>query len=169
MTTRRCLPWPNSCPKTPAADVAAITDDVRAIWDDMIDTMDATCPAMVWPLSRSACRCGWRLWIARTRADRRSGWRTRKSCMPAFNCASMRKPRQPAGRVGSHCPTKGGYSAFPECGWRAGIPRFRRSLGGDVGAASDRPSGRKDVFRPPLAVETKDMLIAKAEKQRRAK
>jgi peptide deformylase len=27
--------------RTPAADVAAITDEVRAIWSDMIDTMDA--------------------------------------------------------------------------------------------------------------------------------
>jgi peptide deformylase len=41
MTTRRCLPWPDHCLKKPAADVAAITDDVRAIWADMIDTMDA--------------------------------------------------------------------------------------------------------------------------------
>lgn len=41
MTTRRCLPWPDPRLKKPAADVAAITDDVRAIWADMIDTMDA--------------------------------------------------------------------------------------------------------------------------------
>jgi folate-dependent phosphoribosylglycinamide formyltransferase PurN len=38
------------------------------------------------------------------------------------------------------------------CGRGSG---FRRSLG-DVGAASDRPSGREDVFRPPLAVEAED-------------
>lgn len=41
MTVRRCLPWPTPCLKTPAADVAAVTDDIRAIWTDMIDTMDA--------------------------------------------------------------------------------------------------------------------------------
>ena len=41
MTVRRCLPWPNPVLRTPAADVAAITDDVRAIWADMIDTMEA--------------------------------------------------------------------------------------------------------------------------------
>ncbi len=41
MTVRRCLPWPNACLKTPAADVAAITDEMRAIWADMVDTMDA--------------------------------------------------------------------------------------------------------------------------------
>jgi peptide deformylase len=41
MTVRRCLPWPDPILRKPAADVAAITDEVRAIWADMIDTMDA--------------------------------------------------------------------------------------------------------------------------------
>jgi peptide deformylase len=41
MTVRRCLPWPHALLRAPAANVAAITDEVRAIWADMIDTMDA--------------------------------------------------------------------------------------------------------------------------------
>lgn len=41
MTVRRCLPWPNTCLKTPAADVSEITDEVRAIWADMVETMEA--------------------------------------------------------------------------------------------------------------------------------
>ncbi|MCU0826694.1 MAG: peptide deformylase [Tabrizicola sp.] len=41
MTVRRCLPWPHPCLRQHAADVSAITDEVRAIWADMIDTMDA--------------------------------------------------------------------------------------------------------------------------------
>ena len=41
MTARRCVPWPDPCLRKPAADVAAITDEVRAIWADMIDTMEA--------------------------------------------------------------------------------------------------------------------------------
>ena len=41
MTVRRCLPWPSAVLRTAAADVAAITDEVRALWADMIDTMDA--------------------------------------------------------------------------------------------------------------------------------
>lgn len=36
-----CVPWPNACLRTPAKDVAEITDEIRAIWDDMIDTMEA--------------------------------------------------------------------------------------------------------------------------------
>ncbi|MGJ8603320.1 MAG: peptide deformylase [Marivita sp.] len=41
MTVRRCLPWPSQCLRSVAAPVDAITDEVRAIWDDMIDTMEA--------------------------------------------------------------------------------------------------------------------------------
>lgn len=41
MTTRRCIPWPDARLRTRAADVPAITDDIRAIWTDMIDTMEA--------------------------------------------------------------------------------------------------------------------------------
>lgn len=41
MTVRLCLPYPNACLKTPATDVAEVTDEVRRIWADMVDTMDA--------------------------------------------------------------------------------------------------------------------------------
>lgn len=41
MTSRPCIPWPAQVLRQPAADVAAITDEVRAIWADMVDTMDA--------------------------------------------------------------------------------------------------------------------------------
>lgn len=41
MTVRPCLPWPQSVLKTKAADVDAITDEIRAIWADMVDTMEA--------------------------------------------------------------------------------------------------------------------------------
>ncbi|WP_212523744.1 peptide deformylase [Actibacterium sp. MT2.3-13A] len=38
---RPFLPWPDPRLKTPAAPVAAITDEIRALWDDMVETMDA--------------------------------------------------------------------------------------------------------------------------------
>ncbi|MES2145463.1 MAG: peptide deformylase [Pseudomonadota bacterium] len=41
MAVRRCLPWPHPVLKTAAADVDTITDEVRRLWADMIDTMDA--------------------------------------------------------------------------------------------------------------------------------
>ncbi|MBD3763384.1 MAG: peptide deformylase [Rhodobacterales bacterium] len=41
MTVRPFLPWPHPLLRTPAAPVAAITDEIRAIWEDMVDTMEA--------------------------------------------------------------------------------------------------------------------------------
>jgi len=41
MTARLCLPWPDKRLRTVATPVAEITDEVRAIWNDMIDTMEA--------------------------------------------------------------------------------------------------------------------------------
>jgi peptide deformylase len=35
------LPWPDKRLRTRAEPVAEITDDIRAIWDDMVETMDA--------------------------------------------------------------------------------------------------------------------------------
>ena len=42
MTVRRCIPWPDKRLRTQAAPVEAITDEIAAHWDDMIDTMEAT-------------------------------------------------------------------------------------------------------------------------------
>jgi peptide deformylase len=41
MAPREILRWPDKRLKTRAEDVAEITDEVRAIWADMIDTMEA--------------------------------------------------------------------------------------------------------------------------------
>ncbi|MBJ2150387.1 peptide deformylase [Paracoccus sp. IB05] len=41
MAVRVCVPYPHPVLKAPAADVAEITDEVRAIWRDMVDTMEA--------------------------------------------------------------------------------------------------------------------------------
>ena len=41
MTARRCIPWPDKRLQTAAEPVAEITDAVRAIWADMVDTMEA--------------------------------------------------------------------------------------------------------------------------------
>ncbi|MCR9156403.1 MAG: peptide deformylase [Rhodobacteraceae bacterium] len=41
MTVRHCVPWPNACLRTSADPVEEITDEIRAIWQDMIDTMEA--------------------------------------------------------------------------------------------------------------------------------
>lgn len=41
MTVRACLRWPDKRLRTAAEPVPAITETVRMIWDDMVDTMEA--------------------------------------------------------------------------------------------------------------------------------
>ncbi len=41
MAVRHCLPWPDKRLRSPATSVTEITDEIRAIWADMIDTMEA--------------------------------------------------------------------------------------------------------------------------------
>ncbi|MCR9146941.1 MAG: peptide deformylase [Rhodobacteraceae bacterium] len=41
MAVRPCLRWPDGRLRTQAEDVAGITDEIRATWADMIDTMEA--------------------------------------------------------------------------------------------------------------------------------
>ncbi|OED48421.1 peptide deformylase [Leisingera sp. S232] len=41
MTVRTCLPWPDKRLRSKAEEVTEITDEIREIWKDMVDTMDA--------------------------------------------------------------------------------------------------------------------------------
>lgn len=41
MTARLCIPWPDKRLRTKASPVEAMTDEIRAIWSDMVDTMEA--------------------------------------------------------------------------------------------------------------------------------
>lgn len=41
MTARPCLLYPHSCLTTAARPLESISDEVRSIWADMVDTMDA--------------------------------------------------------------------------------------------------------------------------------
>jgi len=41
VTVRPILRWPDRRLRQAAADVAEVTDEIRAIWTDMVDTMDA--------------------------------------------------------------------------------------------------------------------------------
>lgn len=41
MSPRRCIPWPDPRLRTAAADVHEVTEEIRSIWADMIDTMEA--------------------------------------------------------------------------------------------------------------------------------
>jgi peptide deformylase len=40
MAVRRCIPWPDPRLRQKAAPVSKITEDIRAVWRDMVDTME---------------------------------------------------------------------------------------------------------------------------------
>lgn len=40
MTARACLPYPHPILRQAAADISEITDDIRTLWADMVDTME---------------------------------------------------------------------------------------------------------------------------------
>ncbi len=41
MSVRKCISWPDKRLRTVAAEVDEITDEVRQVWKDLIDTMEA--------------------------------------------------------------------------------------------------------------------------------
>lgn len=41
MSVRKCIPWPDKRLRTKADNVSEINDEVRAVWADLIDTMEA--------------------------------------------------------------------------------------------------------------------------------
>lgn len=41
MTACVCLPWPDARLRKKATEVAEVTDEIRVLWEDMIETMDA--------------------------------------------------------------------------------------------------------------------------------
>lgn len=41
MTVRPFVPWPDKRLRTAAAPVEVITDEIHALWADMVETMDA--------------------------------------------------------------------------------------------------------------------------------
>ena len=41
MSIRKCIPWPDKRLRTAVPEITEITDEIRTIWQDMIDTMDA--------------------------------------------------------------------------------------------------------------------------------
>jgi peptide deformylase len=42
MTLRRYVAWPDKRLRSPAAPIEAVTDEIRTLWDDMIETIDAS-------------------------------------------------------------------------------------------------------------------------------
>jgi peptide deformylase len=68
MSVRKCIQWPDKRLRRKAADVSEITDDVRAVWTDLIDTMEAL-PGV----GMGACQSGVMLRLAVVDASKERG------------------------------------------------------------------------------------------------
>ena len=66
MTGRPFLPWPNKRLRTAAAPVDASTDEIRAIWADMVETMEAM-PGI--GLAAPQVALPWRMFVAHVPVD----------------------------------------------------------------------------------------------------
>ena len=48
MTVRTCIPWPDKRLRSKAEEVVEVTENVRAVWTDLIDTMEAMPGVGMW-------------------------------------------------------------------------------------------------------------------------
>ena len=166
MTARTCLRWPHPTLRQAAAEVPEITDSVRAVWRDMIDTMEAM-PGV----GLAAVQIGVPLRLAVVDASEARG---QAVCManPEVLFAS--------GQTRAHdeaSPNLPGVSAVIERP-RAVTVRFLNNAGlfevrefvllwaTSVQHQIDHLAGK--MFFDHLSPLKRKMLIAKAEKQRRA-
>jgi len=164
VTVRRCLPWPDRRLRMPAAPVEAISDEVRAIWDDMIDTMEAM-PGV----GLAAPQIGVMLRLAVVDASAERGQAVRMANPEILHASAQMRSHEEAS------PNLPGVSAVIERP-RAGTVRF---LGAD-GAVEERDfvglwatsvqhqidhlAGR--MYFDRLSRARRDMLLRKARKVR---
>lgn len=89
MTARPILRWPHKVLRTKAVPVDAITDEIRALWRDMIDTMEAM-PGV----GLAAPQVGVRLRVCVVDASDDRGWAV-KMANPEVIAASEEMNRHP--------------------------------------------------------------------------
>ena len=155
MAVRPCIPYPDKRLRTPAEPVASVTETVRMIWDDMVDTMEAM-PGV----GLAAPQIGIMLRLAVVDASDKRGQVVRMANPEVLHASIQFRKHEEAS------PNLPGVSALierpravtirflNEAGARRG-PRFRRPLG-HLGPASDRPSERQGLRRSPLTSAPQD-------------
>ena len=156
MSPRSILQWPDKRLRTAAEPVTEITDDIRAIWTDMIDTMEAM-PGV----GLAAPQIGVMLRLAVVDASEERGKAVRLAnpeivdASPRMRSHDEASPCLPG--VSARLERPEGVLALSQQPGSDGSAYVCRS-GGDLGPASDRPSERADVFRQPVGGETADVV-----------
>jgi len=167
MAVRACLPWPHPMLRTPAAEVGAVDDAVRAVWRDMVDTMEAM-PGV----GLAAVQIGVPLRLAVVDASERRGQAVLMANPVVLHASEQMRAHQEAS------PNLPGVSAVIERP-RAVTVRFRNEAGAveerefvllwatSVQHQIDHLAGR--MYFDHLSALKRKMLIAKADKLRRAR
>ncbi|MCB6177680.1 peptide deformylase [Rhodobacter sp. Har01] len=165
MTVRPVLIWPHPMLRTPVRDVEAVTDDIRTIWADMIETMDAM-PG----LGLAAVQIGVPLRLAVVDCSDKRGQAVRMANPQVLHASAQLRPHEEAS------PCLPGVSAVIERP-RAVTVRFLNEAGEvedrdfvDLWATSaqhqiDHLAGK--MYFDRLSGLKRKMLIAKADKLRR--
>jgi peptide deformylase len=117
---RACLPWPHKMLRSIAGDVSVVDDDIRAVWTDMIDTMEAM-PGV----GLAAVQIGVPLRLAVVDASDARGQVVRMANPVVLFSSEVLRAHEEC-----KCLGRQGF-----CG-----------VVGNIGAASDRPSGGAHVF-----------------------
>ncbi|MCY1126393.1 peptide deformylase [Frigidibacter sp. RF13] len=165
MTVRPFVPYPDKRLRTPAEPVAAITETVRMIWDDMVETMEAM-PGV----GLAAPQIGIMLRLAVVDASEKRGQAVRKANPEVLHASIQLRKHEEAS------PNLPGVSAHIERP-RAVTVRFLNEAGEieerdfvglwatSVQHQIDHLNGK--VFVDHLSPLRRKMLVAKAEKLRR--
>jgi peptide deformylase len=93
MTARPFIPWPDKRLRTPAAPVGEITDEIREIWGDMIDTMEAM-PGLGVGLAAPQIGVMMRLAVVDASDDR--GWAVRLADPEIVSAGATMRPHNEA-------------------------------------------------------------------------
>ncbi len=165
MTVRAFVPYPDKRLRTPADPVSAITETVRMIWDDMVETMDAM-PGV----GLAAPQIGIMMRLAVVDASDRRGQAVRMANPELLHASVQMRRHEEAS------PNLPGVSAIIERP-RAVTVRFLNEAGEvedrdfvglwatSVQHQIDHLNGR--VFVDHLSPLRRKMLVAKADKLRR--
>jgi peptide deformylase len=165
VTVRPFIPYPDKRLRTPAAPVAAITETVRMIWDDMVETMEAM-PGV----GLAAPQIGIMLRLAVVDASEKRGQAVRMANPEVIHASVQMRKHEEAS------PNLPGVSALIERP-RAVTVRFLNDKGEvedrdfvglwatSVQHQIDHLNGK--VFVDRLSPLRRRMLIAKADKLRR--
>ncbi len=165
MSVRAFIPYPDKRLRTPAEPVAAVTETVRMIWDDMVETMDAM-PGV----GLAAPQIGIMLRLAVVDASDKRGQAVRMANPEILHASVQFRKHEEAS------PNLPGVSAIIERPRavtvrflnEAGTPEERDFVGlwaTSVQHQIDHLNGK--VYVDHLSPLRKKMLVAKAEKLRR--